>query len=308
MKKLFYFSSSKLQYIEVKNFKKKVFLYFAIAILILAATVYGTLNFITEVTGSGKSLAKLKQENRLLQNKLKETVELFKGLNVELDSMKSMNNTLRIAANLPPISNDERQVGIGGGHFDNNLDFLDNNIASSLMNALSYVDEVKRKVDFEKSQYYQISSTLKENKKLFACMPAVKPCDGMIGAEFGMRVHPILNVLRMHDGIDIVTDIGTPVHASGDGVIDFIGERGGYGLCVEIDHGYGYKTVYGHLSEAEVKEGQKVQRGFEIAKSGTSGLSTGPHLHYEVEHNGVKLNPEDFFFDDLNFFAVSKKN
>lgn len=308
MKKLFYFSSVKLQYIEVKNFKKKIFLYFAVAIIIMTATLYGTLKFITEVTGSGKSLSELKQENRYLQNKLKETTYLYKDLDVELDSLKSMNNTLRIAANLPPVSKEERQVGVGGGYFDNNLDFLDNKIASSLISALSYVDEVKRKVDFEKSQYYKISNTLKENKKLFACMPAIKPCDGMIGAEFGMRIHPILNISRMHEGIDIVTDIGSKVHATGDGYVDFVGIRGGYGLCIEINHGFGYKTVYGHLSESEVKEGQSVKRGFEIAKSGTSGLSTGPHLHYEVEHNGVKLNPEDFFFDDLNFFAVAKKN
>lgn len=307
MKKLFYFSSSRLQYIEVKNFKKKIFLYFAVAILIMTATVYGTLSFISEVTGSGRTLSELKRENRYLQNKLEETVSLFKGLDNELDSLRSMNNTLRLAANLPPISNDERQVGVGGGYFDNNLDFLNDNIASSLQSALSFVDEVKRKVDFEKSQYYKISGTLKENKKLFACMPAIKPCDGVVGAEFGMRMHPILNISRMHEGIDIITDIGTPVYASGNGYIDFVGERGGYGLCVEIDHGFGYKTVYGHLSEAEVKEGQQIKRGFEIAKSGTSGLSTGPHLHYEVEHNGVKLNPEDFFFDDLNFFAVAIK-
>lgn len=307
MKKLFYFSSSRLQYIEVKNFKKKIFLYFAVAILIMTATVYGTLSFISEVTGSGRTLSELKRENRYLQNKLEETVSLFKGLDNELDSLRSMNNTLRLAANLPPISNDERQVGVGGGYFDNNLDFLNDNIASSLQSALSFVDEVKRKVDFEKSQYYKISGTLKENKKLFACMPAIKPCDGVVGAEFGMRMHPILNISRMHEGIDIITDIGTPVYASGNGYVDFVGERGGYGLCVEIDHGFGYKTVYGHLSEAEVKEGQQIKRGFEIAKSGTSGLSTGPHLHYEVEHNGVKLNPEDFFFDDLNFFAVAIK-
>jgi murein DD-endopeptidase MepM/ murein hydrolase activator NlpD len=308
MKKLFYFSSSKLQYIEVKNFKKKLFLYFTVAVLILTATVYGTLSFISEVTSSGKSLSTLKQENKYLQDKLQETVSLYKGLDLELDSLKTMNNTLRIASNLPPISDEERQVGVGGGYFDNDIDFINNDIASVLQNALSYVAEVKRKVDFEKLQFQKISKKLEENKKLFACMPAIKPCTGIIGAGFGMRMHPILRIRRMHEGIDIVTDIGTPVHAAGNGRIEFVGRKGGYGLCIEINHGFGYKTIYGHLSKTEVKEGQNVKRGFEIAKSGTSGLSTGPHLHYEVEHNGVKLNPENFFFDDLNFFAVVNKN
>ncbi len=307
MKKLYYFSSSKLQFLEVKNFKKKLVLYFFAAVLTLTATVYGTLKFISEVTGSGKSLSTLEEENNYLKNKITETASLYKKLDTELDSLVNENNTLRIAADLPPVSEEERQVGVGGGYFDNDLDFINSDLAADLKSALSYMDEVSRKVDFEKDQYVEISKKLKQNEKLFECLPAIKPCTGEIGNEFGMRMHPILKIRRMHEGVDIVTNIGTPVHASGDGKIDFAGRKGGYGLCVEIDHGFGYKTVYGHLSHIEVKQGQKVKRGIEIAKSGTSGLSTGPHLHYEVEHNGVKLNPEDFFFDDVNFFAVASK-
>ncbi len=308
MKKLYYFSSSKLQFVEVKNFKKKLIIYFCAAIFILTATVYGSLNFISEITGSGKSLSTLKEENKFLQNKLVETSNLYKKLDFELDSLINENNTLRIAANLPPVSKEEEQVGVGGGYFDNDIDFLKGNVAYDLKEALSYVDEVGRKVAFEKAQFEEISTKIKQNEKLFESLPAIKPCSGIIGNEFGMRMHPILNIRRMHEGVDIVTDIGTPVHASGDGKVDFVGRKGGYGLCVEINHGFGYKTIYGHLSKAEVKEGQKIDRGFEIAKSGTSGLSTGPHLHYEVEHNGIKLNPEDFFFDDINFFAVASKD
>ncbi len=308
MKKLYYFSSSKLQFVEVKNFKKKLIFYFSAAILILTTTVYGSLSFITKITGSGKSISTLKEENKLLQNKLLETSGLYKKLDSELDSLVNENNTLRIAANLSPVSDEEKQVGVGGGYFDNDVDFLQGNMAEELKAALTYVDEVSRKVAFEKAQFNEISTKIKQNEKLFECLPAIKPCNGAIGNEFGMRMHPILNIRRMHEGVDIVTNLGTPVHASGDGKVDFVGRKGGYGLCVEINHGFGYKTIYGHLSKTEVKEGQKVNRGFEIAKSGTSGLSTGPHLHYEVEHNGVKLNPEDFFFDDINFFAIASKD
>ncbi len=308
MKKLYYFSSSKLQFVEVKNFKKKLIIYFCAAILILTATVYGSLNFIFEITGSDKSLSTLKEENEFFQKKLVETSDLYKKLDFELDSLINENNTLRIAANLPPVSEEEKQVGVGGGYFDNDIDFIKGNVASDLKEALAYVDEVDRKVAFEKAQFNEISSKIKQNEKLFECLPAIKPCIGVVGAEFGMRMHPILNIRRMHEGIDIVTYLGTPVHASGDGRVDFVGIKGGYGLCIEINHGFGYKTIYGHLSKTEVEEGQKVNRGFEIAKSGTSGLSTGPHLHYEVEHNGVKLNPEDFFFDDINFFVDASKD
>jgi murein DD-endopeptidase MepM/ murein hydrolase activator NlpD len=117
-----------------------------------------------------------------------------------------------------------------------------------------------------------------------------------------MRLHPILKVRRMHEGIDIVTDTGTPVHASGNGTVAFVGRNKGYGLEVEIDHGFGYRTIYAHLSSSKVKLGQKVNRGDIIAKTGNTGLSSGPHLHYEVHHNGVKQDPLDYFFDDLSIF------
>jgi murein DD-endopeptidase MepM/ murein hydrolase activator NlpD len=103
-----------------------------------------------------------------------------------------------------------------------------------------------------------------------------------------MRRHPILKIVRMHEGVDIITDTGTSVFASGRGKVDFVGRRGGYGLTVEINHGFGYRTVYAHLSKTLVKSGQTIDRGHLIALSGNSGLSTGPHLHYEVHHNGIK--------------------
>ena len=222
--------------------------------------------------------------------------------------MAKANNELRIAANMQPVSSEENMVGIGGGSFDNNLDFVTNPSEEKLVKVLSYVDEVSRKINFEKSQYIDISNKLKENQKLYSAIPAIKPCSGTISDGFGMRMHPILHIKQMHEGIDFTTDIGTPVYATGDGVIDFVGNKEGFGLVVEIDHGFGYETVYGHLSRTLVKEGQKVTRGKEIALSGNSGLSTGPHLHYEVHHDGVALNPDGFFFGNLGFLELTSKN
>jgi len=120
-------------------------------------------------------------------------------------------------------------------------------------------------------------------------------------------MHPILKIRRMHTGIDILSNLRTPVHVTGDGKIQSVGYRGGYGLTVQVDHGFGYSTLYAHLSKVLVKKGQKVKRGDIIAKTGNSGLSTGPHLHYEVRHNGKALNPSGFFFDDINFFVTKNK-
>jgi murein DD-endopeptidase MepM/ murein hydrolase activator NlpD len=115
-----------------------------------------------------------------------------------------------------------------------------------------------------------------------------------------MRIHPVLHIYRPHAGIDIINDVGTPVYASGDGVVRFAGRtEGGYGVVVEINHGYGYSSLYGHLSKVLVHPGKTVRRGDLIGRSGRTGLVSGPHLHYEVRKNGARQNPVDYFFDDV---------
>ncbi len=304
MKKLYYFSKSKLQFVEIKHYKTKLSLYLGGGVLFIVAIIFSLYSFALGFFGVN-TYSSLSNENDMLKHKLDNILTNYNSLNDEVDSLIKTNNVLRVAVDLDPVSSDEQLVGVGGGSFDNNLDFISDS-QLKLQKAFNYVDEVSRKIDFESKQYIEISNKLKENKLLFQAMPAIKPCTGYIGSGFGMRIHPILHIRRMHDGVDIVTDRGTPVYATGKGIIDYVGYKGGLGMAVEIDHGFGYRTVYAHLSKALVKEGQKVTRGDLIAKSGSTGLSSGPHLHYEVEHDGIKENPIDFFFDDLNFFEVSK--
>lgn len=122
------------------------------------------------------------------------------------------------------------------------------------------------------------------------------PANGRISSGFGMRYHPVLHYTRMHKGIDIACHYGSPVYAATDGVIQFAGRSSGYGNFVKIAHGDGFGTGYGHLSRILVRSGQHVRRGQMIAASGNSGLSTGPHLHYETYRNGVAVNPMSFSF------------
>jgi murein DD-endopeptidase MepM/ murein hydrolase activator NlpD len=279
-----------------------------LSVIICSSIILGVTYFIGSIANSSKNLISLKAENRELRDNLDKAMKQFTFLNKELDNLGKVNNELRIAANLQPISSEENMVGIGGGSFDNNLDFVSNPSEEKLAKVLSYVDEVARKINFEKSQYIDISKKLKENQKLYSAIPAIRPCTGTINDGFGVRMHPILHVRQMHEGIDFTTDVGTPVFATGDGVIDFVGNKEGFGLMVEIDHGFGYVTVYGHLSRTLVREGQKITRGKEIALSGNSGLSTGPHVHYEVHHDGVALNPDGFFFGNLGFIELTSKN
>lgn len=301
MKKLFYFSKAKLQFVEIKNYKSKLAGLFSGSMIFLAVLGFGIYSIIASIFGINNM--SVLEENKLLHKKLQEIIPLYSALDNELDSLIEVNNKLRIAANLEVSDINENLMGVGGGYFDDFQDFGLNNTEKYLSQAYSLLDEVSRKITFEKHQYFEISQKLSENKKLFASIPAIIPCSGDLSVHgFGMRNHPILKVRRMHEGIDIVTDTGTPVYASGNGIVAFVGRNKGYGLEVEIDHGFGYRTVYAHLSGTKVKSGQKVSRGDLIAKTGNTGLSSGPHLHYEVHHNGVKQDPLDYFFDDLSLF------
>lgn len=303
MKKFYFYSKKRLEFTEIKNYKLKFF-FVSLGIFVFSSVLISVgIMLYNELFNTSSSIYALKKENDFLKNKVGEFADKFSKLSLELDKITSTNNDLRIASNLPPISDEERKVGIGGGDFKNILHFITSQNREELEKALSFVDEIDRKFSFEKNNYYEISNTLTENKKLFKSLPAIKPCNGTLALHgFGMRYHPILNVRRMHEGIDIICDRGTKVISPGDGVVSFVGVRGGLGLTVEIDHGFGYTTIYGHLSRTLVKEGKSVSRGTQIAMSGNTGLSTGPHLHYEVLHNGVNKNPLEFFFDDLYLF------
>lgn len=300
MKKFYYFSEKTLNFLEIKHFRAKLITYFIGSLAISTSIILGLFYLISSLSGKGDEISSLEAENKLLKEKLITITDNYSYLEKQLKDLTSASNDLRLAANLEPISPEERLVGIGGSKSIDNL-FTGNK--SDIDDALKIVDNVTRKFQFEKSQFDEISSKLKQNQNLFESIPAILPALGHYSSEsFGMRLHPILKVYKMHNGVDIIADVGTPVKATGKGTVVFVGNNPGFGLDVEIDHGFGYRTVYAHLSSAKVKEGQKVNRGDIIARTGNSGLSSGPHLHYEVLHNGQNLNPADFFFDEYNYF------
>ena len=296
------------QKIYISNSQKNLASRRILIILTIFSVIFGSYSIFSILGSPDFNIQSLRSENKSLKKELKAMMSNYKGLSGKIDSLAKTNNDLRLAANLHPISEDELKVGVGGGYFDNSIDFLSNDAEDELRKASSFIDEISRKIDFEKHQFLEISNQLKENRKLSLCIPAIQPCGGVISDGFGLRMHPILHIRRMHEGLDFIADVGTSVYATGNGKVLFVGRKGGYGLAVELDHGFGYHTIYAHLSKVLVKEGQKITRGSIIAKSGDSGLSTGPHLHYEVEHNGIKENPAEFFFDNTDLFAlISKK-
>lgn len=309
MKKYYYFSEKSLEFVEIKNFKTRSLFYLSIVALSVTILLSGGFFIVNSFTNSDSESFTSSQENRILKAKLIDLTRQYESLKNGLSDLDVKTENLRIAANLAPITNEEKLLGTGGGEFDNTLDFFSGSSEMDIENAIRIFDEISRQFEFQKSQYNEISLKMRSNEELFECIPAIMPTKGLyIGSSFGRRLHPILKIWRRHPGIDFVADVGTPVYASGDGKVAFIGRRGGYGLEIEIDHGFGYRTRYAHLSKSLVKRGQKVSRGELIAKTGNSGLSTGPHLHYEVSHNGKKLDPAQFFFDDLGFIELTKNN
>jgi len=300
MKKFYYFSEKSLNFLEIKHFKKKVVIYFTASVILFSALIFGTFYLISGLLNNENDVAILKNENKELKGNLLQLSKKYSNLEKELSSLTEISDELRLATNLTPINPEERTLGVGGS---SSLERLYDDFSGEVSDALNYIDKVSKRFEFEKSQYNEIVSKLNENKAFYESIPAIVPTNGKYSSDsYGMRVHPVLGINKMHNGIDIITDVGTNVKSSGKGKVIFSGLKHGYGLAIEIDHGFGYRTIYAHLSKTLVREGQNVKRGDIIAKSGNTGLSTGPHLHYEVLHNGENLNPVEFFFDEYNYF------
>ena len=306
MKKFYYFSEKSLNFLEIKHFKEKALAVFIISVLLFSSILFGVFYLVSNLYSKDDYLQSLKKENELLKDKFSLLNDRYSHLESELKSITDISNELRLAVDLTPVSVEERTLGVGG---TNPISKLYKELGSDVSDAIDIADVVLKKFEFEKTQYDEISSKLKQNEDLFESIPAIVPTEGhYISESYGMRMHPILKIKKMHTGIDIINNVGTSVKASGKGKVVFAGVKGGYGLTVEIDHGFGYQTIYAHLSKINVKEGQIVNRNQLIAKSGNSGLSSGPHLHYEVLHNGQNLNPAEFFFDEYSYFESNHSN
>ena len=195
-----------------------------------------------------------------------------------------------------------REMGIGGSDRYAYLSDLPN--ADLLQTTAKNLDELERSLYAQTLSFNELVKLVKQKEAMLGCIPAIQPVRNSdlkrrIGG-FGIRIDPIYRTRMMHAGLDFTADRGTEVYATGDGVVEEIeNKRWGYGKSIVINHGFGYKTRYAHLSKFEVKQGQKVKRGELIGLIGSTGKSTGPHLHYEVIKDGKKVNPIGYFHSDL---------
>lgn len=203
-----------------------------------------------------------------------------------------------------PIPESIRSAGIGGVERYNEI--LESKLEEEVMvlDALKKLDQLKRQMYIQTKSYDEILSLADNQHLMLSSIPAITPVptsQSRLSSGFGMRLHPIYKVRKLHTGIDFGARIGTPIYATGAGVVTKISNSfHGYGKQIEIDHGFGFVTKYAHMSEFKVKLGQKVKRGECIGYTGNSGTSTAPHLHYEVIKNRKKVNPIHYFYQDIS--------
>ena len=249
----------------------------------------------------------------LLKNEVKEMEFYYDNLLLEVNKLQSQlenmehrdDNIYRVVLGAEPIDKSIRVAGIGG--IDRYEDVREKNIIHEdiIVKLNENVDNLRRKIYIESKSQDEVVELAENKEKLFAAIPAIQPIANKqliaLASGFGLRIHPIYKVRKMHTGIDFAAAIGTPIYATADGVIDKEDVSfSGYGKVIEIDHGFGYRSRYAHMHGFAVRQGQKVKRGDLIGYVGNTGLSTAPHLHYEVFVNGVHANPVHYFFNDLN--------
>ena len=221
------------------------------------------------------------------------------------------NNLLRVTYGMDSYPDHLRKLAVGGT--DRYAKYKDLSNGDLISLTAQKLDSLERALYAQSKSFDEIEDLAKSKKEMLARVPSIQPISNKdltrIASGFGMRMHPVYRIPKMHTGIDMTADVGTDIYASGDGVVEKVDWMGGYGKIVIIDHGFGYKTYYAHCHGFNVKEGQEVKRGEVIAYVGNTGVSTGPHLHYEVRKKTLDpatgrsyykpVDPVHYFFNDL---------
>tara|TARA_R110000868_G_scaffold304437_21_gene565391 strand:- start:22252 stop:23226 length:975 start_codon:yes stop_codon:yes gene_type:complete len=299
----YYYDESKCEFIPITYNRKEQVIY-NLSIWILTGVVFAGIGIILLSTkiGSPAELA-LKAENEALYSQLEGTKQSLLLLDDQLEEIAQRDNDVyRSILGLNEISPDERLAGIGGTDPYAGFEIFEESTSDLLKWTASKVDNLERKIGIQNLSFEEIKNQYNNNKEKLTHIPAIKPGSGIFLSGFGLRYHPILQYSRPHNGVDFRADIGSPVYATGDGKVKYAGRKGNLGKIVIIDHGFGFETLYAHLStfDSNIKSGSIVKRGQEIAKSGDTGLVEGPHLHYEVHLNKRAVDPLFYLFADTS--------
>lgn len=298
----YYYDHESCNFVEVKATRTRVYLQ-GCAVLVVAFLLASAISWgVDEFTQTPQEMA-LIAENEALRHELTEISGRVETYSQELRKLSEADQDLyRTLFQAEPISDDVRQVGVGGTDPYEKYSGFSSSTANLLRNTSENLDLLERQISLQNTSYRELGKLADEREHQLREMPAILPASGPVVSGYGMRFHPILRVRKMHHGIDVLVDTGEPVVATGDGIVREARFSSTYGNFVEIEHpSTGYSTLYAHMSkiDAAVKNGRRVERGQVIGLSGSTGRSTGPHVHYEVR------NKSDRTVNPLYFFAPS---
>lgn len=272
---------------------------YVLAFVIISAISYLVFPFMIETP----EVRKLKRENQKL-------VENFDHINRRVDNLRIVledlqhrdDNIYRTIFEAEPVPTTMRNVGMGGVNRYEQLEQMEN--GQLIIETSKKLDALAQKAYIQSRSFDEIIALAQRKEELVRCVPAIMPISDRnltrMASSFGMRMHPFYKVLKMHTGMDFTAPTGTEIYATGDGEVCRVErQQRGYGLNVIINHGFGYKSLYAHMSKIDVRVGQKVKRGQVIGLVGNTGTSVAPHLHYEVRINDQPVDPVNYYYNDL---------
>jgi murein DD-endopeptidase MepM/ murein hydrolase activator NlpD len=310
----YYYDSENLAYKRIKTKKRKKFGY--IFLFLLSSLLFGFLCLVLLINTPYFETPK----DKLLTGELESMKLNYKVLNRKLDLMTDVlnaieerdNNIYRIYFNTSPIPNEQRKAGFGGAARYKDLEGFNN--SDLVINSNKKIDILTKELVIQSKSLDEIIVLAKQKEKLLAAIPAIQPVKNedlkRMASGYGYRSDPFTKIRKFHYGMDFSAKSGTPIYATGDGVIlKADNSLSGYGNHIEINHGYGYVTLYAHLSKYNCRAGQKVKRGDVIGYVGSTGRSEAPHLHYEVIKGKEKINPLNFYYGSISaeeYVAITK--
>jgi len=247
--------------------------------------------------------AQLDTRNTVLQDELQEFQMRVDHLESTLNQIAQDDARFRSIAGLESIDSEVLQAGIGGpglvGPEAHSLWTIDPSISENLFEVSYDLNQLERRARLLSSSLEEATDSLLAHRDLLESTPSILPTPGWLSSSYSeSRMHPIHNRPLPHPGVDISAPKGTSIYAAAKGKVIKAGWIVGYGLTIEIDHGFGYVTLYGHASELVASQGEEVQRGDVIARVGSTGIATSPHLHYEVRVQGIAQNPANFILPE----------
>ena len=305
--KIIFFNRSKSSMMEIPLSR-----YFILSsIFIIIFTNVMVLHFFSNKYSSWVSNQEIKnhkEENSFLVSEIQKGQDRILNIEDKISTIIDHDNHMRDLLSLPQIHDDVRKLGTGGQNNQSSLTMaeleylLPNESDIDLQDYFNKLDFIERSTNLELLSYIEMMSNTKKNKSALRHHPAIHPVDlseAKLVSKFGYRIDPFSKRYKKHEGHDFSAKVGTDVFATADGIVVSSKYNGSFGNFVEISHGNGYKTIYGHLHKRTVKKGSYVKRGEKIGEVGNTGRSTAPHLHYEVKHNNKRVDPSTFYFDKL---------